>query len=32
MMNEESELEELAPWLVIIITLIGGCAASFSTR
>jgi hypothetical protein len=24
MMNEEIELEELAPWLVIIITLIGG--------
>ena len=23
-MNEESELEELAPWLVIIVTLIGG--------
>jgi mannosyltransferase len=24
MMNEESDLDELAPWLVIIITLIGG--------
>ena len=24
-MNEESELEEFAPWLVLIITLIGGC-------
>ncbi len=24
MMNEESELDELAPWLVIIITVIGG--------
>jgi hypothetical protein len=25
MMYEESELEEFAPWLVLIITLIGGC-------
>jgi hypothetical protein len=25
MMNEEIELEEFAPWLVLIITLIGGC-------
>src|SRR5512147_2886436 len=24
MMNEESELDEFAPWLVIIITLMGG--------
>ena len=32
MMNEENEIEEFAPWLVIIITLIGGCPASSSTR
>ena len=25
MMNEDSDFEEIAPWLVILITVMGGC-------
>ncbi len=32
MMNKENEIEEMAPWLVIIITLIGGFLRVYTTR